>query len=627
MMIRNNNFKILIAFIFLIQIYCFGQSINITSIKLKGTSVGEDNQTPPDNVYPPSDLVITTHSAWASKHYPERIAIFKENRLETNDIIFLGNSITEQGGDWGDRFNNSKVKNRGIAGDTSDGVLARLGELVYVKPTKIFILIGVNDFFTTMTAQQVYENTLLIVNTIHNESPDTKIYVQTILPTTTESLKVKIQATNSLLQNSESAEPYSLVLLHDLFTTQEGLMNMEYSTDGIHLNESGYTVWVDNVNNLVIETPVVEKDQFYVGTTMGFVTHQETFGAIVFKENGVAKDPYQSIYDHGGNMVRFRVDLPPYKNNHTVGFADVDFRSPENVKLDMQKAKNVGLETLLTFSYASMALDPDKRLTHYVAPLAWQPIAHDLELLKAEVYNHTYDVLKDYVDAGLIPKIVSVGNEISWRFLEENKLEEDLPAYDAARVASLLNSGTKAIRDINSEYSLDIKIALHVGGVNTLKWWMETHMPHNLDFDIMGLSHYHGWTPVINDYDSWSAVGTWLSSNYNLKFMIMETAQLFITGQNDTHVNILGLENIPAGYENPPTPATQRLYLRDLAQEVLDANGIGVIVWGAEWVGSNTLIYADEWGAGSSWENKTFWDFNNNLHDGVNWMQDIQTEK
>ena len=381
---------------------------------------------------------------------------------------------------------------------------------------------------------------------------------------------------------------------------------------------------IDSVKEPSTIPPVEDKDVFYVGPTMGFVKHQEIHGDIVFKENGVAKDPYKSIYDHGGNMARFRIDLPPYKNNYTVGYPDVDFRSPENVKLGMQRAKDAGLELLLTFSYASMALDPENRLNNYVAPLAWQSIAHDRQLLKEKVYNHTYDILKEYVDAGLIPKIVSIGNEISSRFLEQNIPESELATYNPSRLAVLLNSGTKAVRDINKEYNLDMKIALHIGGTNLLKWFMELHMPFNLDFDIMGLSHYHGWTPVLNDYDDWNDVGTWLKSNYNKKFMIMETAQLFITGQNDSHVNILGLENIPAGYENPPTPATQRLYLRDLSKEIFEANGEGVIVWGAEWVGSNVVIYPDEWGAGSSWENKTFWDFNNNLHDGVNWMQDVQ---
>ena len=66
------------------------------------------------------------------------------------------------------------------------------------------------------------------------------------------------------------------------------------------------------------------------------------------------------------------------------------------------------------------------------------------------------------------------------------------------------------------------------------------------------------------------------------------------------------------------------MYLRDLAQEILDAGGLGVIVWGGEWVGSTTFIYGSQWSPGSSWENKAFWDFDHNLHDGINWMMDVK---
>ena len=198
------------------------------------------------------------------------------------------------------------------------------------------------------------------------------------------------------------------------------------------------------------EIPVEnEETTFYKGTTMGFVSHQEINGNVVFKENNVAKDPFESIKDHGGNIVRFRIDLPPYKSDRTVGYADVDFRSSENVKEGMLRAKNAGLETLLTFSYSSMALNPDQKLNNYVVPLNWQPFANDLLELKEVVYNHTYDILEEYVEASLIPKIISVGNEISWRFLEENKLENELLPYDGSRVAALLNSAKPVLLHIN----------------------------------------------------------------------------------------------------------------------------------------------------------------------------------
>ena len=96
----------------------------------------------PDNLYPSEDLTIANHSNWTKTHYPKRIAEFKANSLNFNDIVFIGNSITEQGEDWALKVNNPKARNRGIAGDTSDGIIARLNEITFYKPEKVFLLIG-----------------------------------------------------------------------------------------------------------------------------------------------------------------------------------------------------------------------------------------------------------------------------------------------------------------------------------------------------------------------------------------------------------------------------------------------------------------------------------------------------
>lgn len=363
-------------------------------------------------------------------------------------------------------------------------------------------------------------------------------------------------------------------------------------------------------------------DVFYKGTTLKYITHQEKYGGVVFKENGVPKDAFKSIADHGGNMVRLRIDLPPYKSSFTKGFADVDFGSPEKVKIEMQRAKNAGLKTLLTFGYQSMALEDAQRLNGAVAPLDWQEFATDLEKLKAAVYEHTTTVLEDYIKAGLIPEIVSIGNETNGRFLEPNLKEENLPAYSSVRPVKLLNAGTKAVRDLNKKYNLNMKIACHIFSAASLKSWMKSHISNGLDFDIMALSHYHGWHSM-GDFKNWTDVVGFVKTTHKKDFLIMETAQLFRNGGNDAHVDILGVENIPAIYENPPTTNTQKKYMIDFGQELYDAGGIGIIYWGGEWVGSKTLIFPDQYGAGSSWENKAFWDFNYNLHDGVNWMNEI----
>ena len=366
---------------------------------------------------------------------------------------------------------------------------------------------------------------------------------------------------------------------------------------------------------------IVWSQELYVGGTMGFTDYLETRCGIVFKENGVPKDPFQSLADHGATIVRLRLDHPPYASSYSEGTL-VDHKSVANVKIGMQRAKDAGLKTLLTFGYTSWALEDSQKLNPYVAPLAWQEIAMDLDKITDSVYAYTYQVLDDYCSEGLIPEIVSIGNESVWHRLMPNVPESELPDYDPARSAALHNTGSQAVRDISAKYGVNIKVCFHMMGPNQTKWWLEEHTPYDLDFDIIGISLYHAWNK--DEYAGFPSLGPYVDyivNKYNVELLVMETAQMFRTGGNDNHVDILGTENIPPGYPNPPTTDTQKKYLTDITQEVINNGGSGVITWGSEWVGCDCYIYADQWGKGSSWENKAYWDFDYNLHDGVNWMK------
>ena len=58
----------------------------------------------------------------AKKLYFERIAEFKKNPIGENKVVFLGNSITQGGGDWNKRYNSKSLSIEGI-GDFTNGVL------------------------------------------------------------------------------------------------------------------------------------------------------------------------------------------------------------------------------------------------------------------------------------------------------------------------------------------------------------------------------------------------------------------------------------------------------------------------------------------------------------------------
>ena len=218
----------------------------------------------PDTIYPPSGYFPGYASAWTqTTNYPNRINQFKAVPLNPGGIVFIGNSITEFGKDWSARFGVSGIQNRGIAGDVTEGVLARLGEIGYYKPKAVFILIGINDIFAGKTSDFVAGNILKIVNSIHLRTPSTKVYVQTILPNGTISTRPVIAATNLLLKSSALTNNFTLIDLHPLFADANDNILAAYTTDGTHLTEAGYAVWIANekvlLNSLTTSNPLVQK--------------------------------------------------------------------------------------------------------------------------------------------------------------------------------------------------------------------------------------------------------------------------------------------------------------------------------------------------------------------------------
>lgn len=209
-----------------------------------------------DFLYPSEDLVFKYHDDWGKKNYKKVIKEFKKTPLKLNDIVFLGNSITAGGNDWSERLNYPNIKNRGIGGDTTDGVLARIDEIIYFKPIAVFLLIGINDIWNNGSPsipppEYIGNNINNIVEFIKGNCPETKIYVQTILPIEKEIFIESIKKVNKIIKSNQINEKYEVIDLYSLFANENGLMIKELSTDGIHLNEKGYQKWVEFIKPIV----------------------------------------------------------------------------------------------------------------------------------------------------------------------------------------------------------------------------------------------------------------------------------------------------------------------------------------------------------------------------------------
>ena len=185
-----------------------------------------------------------------STFYMQRSSLFNKLSITSKDIVFIGNSITN-GAEWNELFPQKRVKNRGISGDTSEGVFDRLDAVVKGKPAKIFILIGVNDISQEIKVETIVLNMKRIVEKIQKESPKTKIYIQSILPVNPDFEMFKghmkpelIKEINQFYKNIAQEYKVNYIDLYSHFL-EDGTdkMNKKYTNDGLHLLGEGYLLW------------------------------------------------------------------------------------------------------------------------------------------------------------------------------------------------------------------------------------------------------------------------------------------------------------------------------------------------------------------------------------------------
>ncbi len=189
--------------------------------------------------------------------YRQRVELFKKEPVVEGKILFLGNSIT-QGGDWRKLLNDSTVINRGIGGDITFGILKRLDDVVKRKPSKVFLLIGINDISKNIPDEVIMENIFSIVSRIRGGSPKTQIYVQSIFPLNPSFEKFPanydkqdhVVTLNTQLKKFADRLKYTFVDLYPEFLDKENRLNAKYSTDGLHLNAAGYGHWVSILRSL-----------------------------------------------------------------------------------------------------------------------------------------------------------------------------------------------------------------------------------------------------------------------------------------------------------------------------------------------------------------------------------------
>lgn len=190
---------------------------------------------------------------YALEYHQKRLTTFENEPIVMGKIIMLGNSIT-QFGDWKKLFNDPTIINRGIAGDNTFGVLNRLEDVITRQPSKLFIEIGINDISKNIPIEVIVENIFTIVTKVKKGSPESAIFIYSILPTN-DSVKANypdaynknnlIVRVNNQLMGSAKKVGFTYIDLFKQFRDSKNNLQVKYArNDGLHLNDTGYQLWI-----------------------------------------------------------------------------------------------------------------------------------------------------------------------------------------------------------------------------------------------------------------------------------------------------------------------------------------------------------------------------------------------
>jgi len=370
-------------------------------------------------------------------------------------------------------------------------------------------------------------------------------------------------------------------------------------------------------------------ERFYFGNDLSYVNQMEDCGA-VYREAGVAKDPYAIFADHGTNLVRVRLWHDPWWQPlipQTAPGAKPQYSDLTDVIETITRARAAGMEVMLDLHLSDFWADPNRQ----VIPRAWAPLIGDDAALEAAVHDYVRDVLATLDGLGLMPEIVAVGNEANPGILADRTLtatwnaatqQLDIAVVGARRTegvyfARMWNAAIRAVREAGAVSAIRPRVALHAADPAQLTGFCDWMQRIGVtDFDIMGLSYYYAWHGG-SIAGLGAAIRTQRAKYPEYDVMVVETGYLWDQANIDGLVNII---NTPDPAYTPVSPANQRRYLVDLTQEVIDAGGCGVVFWEPAWVSTPCRT---PWGVGSSHEHVAYFDHRdgNNFHVGGTWME------
>ena len=178
------------------------------------------------------------------------------------NIVFFGDSITNKY-KVEEFFSNTYVINSGISGDKSEDLLNRMNDVYKYNPSKVFILIGINDLNNGIKEDEILNNIQKIINGIKTNRMHSKIYIESVYPINRDVFNEKDYSFNEDISNNTIKEfnkklkklckenDITYINVYDSLLDDNGNLKEVYTLEGLHLNDLGYFKVTSTINKYI----------------------------------------------------------------------------------------------------------------------------------------------------------------------------------------------------------------------------------------------------------------------------------------------------------------------------------------------------------------------------------------
>ena len=202
-------------------------------------------------------LNVKKNQEVSQDYYDKKVAQFtmENGNFSKGQIVFIGDSITDLY-HLDDYYQDLSLRtyNRGIGGDVTGMLLKRIQVSLYdLEPTKVVLMIGINDINGGVSTDTILENYDSILKGIKTKLPSAKVYTMSILPINSDlpsyvdinKSTERILAINEEIKTMAANYSYKYMDLFSLVKDDKNHLKKEYSLDGIHLSEQGFVTWTN----------------------------------------------------------------------------------------------------------------------------------------------------------------------------------------------------------------------------------------------------------------------------------------------------------------------------------------------------------------------------------------------